>query len=103
MIPRHPGPKGYDDDLTIPQLSVNAIVFNEITVRACLCYMAVLQNQNLVTVADGSETMGDENACAVLFFENAVDVLQKGLFGVSVEGGCLLLVRTSSKKRVRVK
>lgn len=79
------------DELTVPQLSVNAVLLEEVTVRACLGYVAVLQNQDLVTVADGSQPMSDKNAGTVLVLENTVDVLQKGLFGVGVEGRGLFL------------
>lgn len=51
--------------------------------------MAILQHQNLVTVADGTQTMRHKHTRAALILENAVDVLQECLFGVGVEGGGL--------------
>lgn len=50
-------------------------MLNKVAVRTYLCYLAIPQNDDLVAVADGSETMGDEDARTFLFFQDAVDVL----------------------------
>lgn len=49
-----------------------------------LRHVAVLQDENLVAVVDGPETVSDEDAGALFLLQDAVDVLQERLFGVGV-------------------
>lgn len=57
--------------------------------RAHLRHKTVLQHQDLITVANGAETMSHEYTGAALVFEDAVDVLEESLLRVCVESGCL--------------
>lgn len=75
--------------LTVPQFCIYAIQVQQLAVRPCLHYMAILQHQDLVAVIDSTQTMRNKHARAALILENAVDVLQEGLFCVGVESGGL--------------
>ena len=48
--------------------------------------MATLQNQDLVAIVNGAQTMGHKNAGTVLALQDSVDIGQKGLLRVGVEG-----------------
>lgn len=53
--------------------------------RPRLCHVTLLQNQDLVAVADSPQSMGNENASMPLFLQDTVDVLQERLFRVGVQ------------------
>lgn len=48
--------------------------------------MAILEHEDLVAVTDRPQPVRDEDAGSLLFFQNAVDVLQQRLLGVGVQG-----------------
>ncbi len=57
--------------------------------RAAFRHTAILEHDDLIAIVDGAQPVRDEDAGTGFVFEDAVDVLQQGLFGVGVEGGCL--------------
>ena len=58
--------------------------------RAHLSNNTILQHQDLVTIADCTQTVSYKNTGTALIFEDAVDVLEEGLLRISVESGCLV-------------
>lgn len=54
--------------------------------RSLFDHMATPQNQDLVTVVNGAQTMGHKNAGTILVLQDSVDIGQKGLLRVGVEG-----------------
>lgn len=66
--------------------------------RAAFRHTAILEHDDLIAIVDGAQPVRDEDAGSRFIFEDAVDVLQEGLFGVGVEGRCL---RSREKKEER--
>jgi len=53
-------------------------------VRPTLGDLAISQDNDQVTIVDRAQAMCNKDGCALLFLENAVDVLQKCLFRMCV-------------------
>lgn len=58
--------------------------------RAALRHTTVFEHDDLIAVVDGPQPVSNKDTRSGLFFQYAVDVLEKALLGVSIEGRSLL-------------
>lgn len=72
--------------LTVPQVCIDTFVLEQFGVRSALSNMPVLEHQDLVAIVDGTQPVRDKHTGACLFFDYAVDILQKRLFRICIQG-----------------
>ena len=73
-------------NLYIPKVGINAIVFEQGLVCTLLGYFSLVEDDDMVGVANGGKTMGDNDGCFT--FCEQVQVFLNGALGFGVNGTC---------------
>lgn len=72
--------------LRTPQLTIKSTPVNQLLMRAQLSYIPLSQHNDNIGIVDGTQAMRDEDGSTFLLLDERVDMAEKGLFGVGVEG-----------------